>query len=160
MTFDIPKDMMFEEISPRKGSGAMSAYRRTTRCGLYIWHKTNVRLAIVIGSDIAQKVGIVGQTPVQVQVGVSDNIVLATYQKGTAPNTPYYTAKANGSLKFPRPHSDIRIMTTLDKHLLDYFKDTQVKYVMCEHMVKEKKLIVRMNEALLRPADPQGVLGF
>ena len=34
MTFEIPKDMKFEEISPRKGKGAASTYRETVRCGL------------------------------------------------------------------------------------------------------------------------------
>ena len=161
MTFDIPKDMEFEEISPRKGSGSVSAFRKTVRCAIYVWNKTNVRLAVVIGSDIATLLGLKSQSPVQVQVGVSNDIVLATYQKGTDPKVAYYTAKSNGSVKYPKPYSDLRIMTTLDKHLLDYFKVTPVKYITCEHMMKDKSVIVRIHKDLLsNPDDPQQTLGF
>ena len=161
MTFDIPKDMEFEEISPRKGSGSVSAFRKTVRCAIYVWHETNVRLAVVIGCDVAKLVGIQPQSKVQVRVGVSNDIVLATYSKGTNPDLAYYTAKSNGSVKYPRPFSDLRVMTTLDKHLLDYFKVTPVKYIKCEHMIKDKSLIVRIHNNLLNnPDNPQQLLGF
>ena len=150
MTFDIPKDMEFEEISPRKGRGSISSFRKTVRCGIYIWRGTNVRLNVVIGNEVASRVGIGEGTPTQVQVGVSNNIVLATYTKADDPNGAYYKAKKNG--KRPGP-PDIRIMTTLDIHLHDYFSDTPVKLVSCEHMIKEKSIVIRIHNNLLRLDD-------
>ena len=158
MTFEIPKDMKFEEISPRKGKGAASTYRETVRCGLYIWNKTNIRLNTVIGNKVASRVGITLGSQVQVKVGISDNIVLATYSKGMGPNGAYYKAKANGK----RPEApDIRIMTTLDVHLHEYFREIPIKLIKCEYMTRDARLIVRLHDNLLcLPDDPQRILGF
>jgi hypothetical protein len=154
MTFEIPKDMKFEQIHPRKGSGSVSAFRKTVRCGIYIWHETNVRLATVIGCEVAKLAGLKPQDPVEVQVGVSNDVVIATYKKGMDENVAYYTAKANGKVNFPRPNSDLRLMSTLDKHLIDYFIDEKTKYVICEHMVRDRSIIVRMHQDLLN-GNPQ-----
>ena len=147
MTFEIPKDMKFEEISPRKGRGSISSFRKSVRCGIYIWHNTNVRLCAVIGGELASLVGITPGSKVQVQVGVSNDIVLASYTKASDPDGAYYIAKANGK----RPDNpDIRLLTTLDVHLHDYFEDQAVKLVNCEHMIREKSIVVRIHDTLLR----------
>ena len=147
MTFEIPKDMKFEEISPRKGRGSISSFRKSVRCGIYIWHNTNVRLSAVIGGELASLVGITPGSKVQVQVGVSNDIVLASYTKASDPDGAYYIAKANGK----RPdNQDIRLLTTLDVHLHDYFEDQAVKLVNCEHMIREKSIVVRIHDTLLR----------
>ena len=147
MTFEIPKDMKFEEISPRKGRGSISSFRKSVRCGIYIWHNTNVRLCAVIGGELASLVGITPGSKVQVQVGVSNDIVLASYTKASDPDGAYYIAKANGK----RPdNQDIRLLTTLDVHLHDYFEDQAVKLVNCEHMIREKRIVVRIHDTLLR----------
>ena len=173
MTFKIPKEMKFDEISPRKGRGSSSSFRKTVRCGIYIWNKTNVRLNTVIGSEVSSCAGIVPGSPVQVQVGIQNDLVIVTYSKASDENGAHYKAKANGK----RPSSaDIRVMITLDKHLHDYFQDVPIKLVNCEHMIRQRCIIVRIHNNLLRNPeceddltryqegmdknDPQGILGF
>tara|TARA_Y100001951_G_C11086395_1_gene154241 strand:+ start:40 stop:522 length:483 start_codon:yes stop_codon:yes gene_type:complete len=160
MTFEIPKDMEFEEISPRKGRGSVSSFRKTVRCGIYIWQTTNVRLNTVIGEEIASRVGIIPGTFVELKVGISDNIVLATYKKATDPHGAYYLAKANGKRE---GNADVRIMATLDKHLHEYFRDVGIRLVPCEYLIQEKSIVIRMHDDILHqrsPDDPQQVLGF
>ena len=147
MTFEIPKDMKFEEISPRKGRGSTSSFRKTVRCGIYIWHTSNVRLNTVIGSEVASRVGIVPGTFTKVQVGVSDNIVLATYTKTTDPKGAYYLAKANGKRE---GSADVRIMATLALHLHDIFQDVAIRLVPCEYMIKDKSIVIRIHDELLQ----------
>tara|TARA_R100000656_G_scaffold56310_1_gene44331 strand:- start:55 stop:531 length:477 start_codon:yes stop_codon:yes gene_type:complete len=150
MTFEIPKDMKFEEISPRKGKGSISSFRKSVRCGIYIWHKSNVRLCAVLGGEVASLIGITPGSKVQVQVGISNNIILASYTKALDSNGAYYIAKSNGK----RPdNQDIRLLTTLDAHLHEYFEDQAVKLVNCEHMIKEKSIVVRIHDSLIRLND-------
>ena len=147
MTFEIPKDMEFEEISPRKGRGSVSSFRKTVRCGIYIWQTTNVRLNTVIGEEIASRVGIIPGTFVELKVGISDNIVLATYKKATDPHGAYYLAKANGKRE---GNADVRIMATLDLHLHDIFQDVGIRLIPCEYMIKDKSVVIRIHDELLR----------
>ena len=160
MTFEIPKDMEFEEIAPRKGRGSISSFRKTVRCGIYIWRTSNVRLNTVIGSEAASRVGIVPGTFVKVQVGVSDNIVIASYTKTTDNEGAYYLAKANGKRE---GNADVRIMATLDKHLHEYFRDVRIRLVPCEYIIQEKSIVIRIHDDLLHNPDdlhPQQSLGF
>ena len=150
MTFEIPKDMKFEEISPRKGRGSMSSFRKTVRCGIYIWHTSNVRLNAVIGEEIASRVGITVGSYVQVQVGISNDIVLATYKKATDPEGAYYLAKANGKRE---GNADVRIMATLDRHLHDIFQDVGIRLIPCEYMIQGKSIVIRIHNELLRLHD-------
>ena len=149
MTFKIPKKIKFEAVTPKKGKGSISAHSSTIRCGLYVWH-TNMRLTTVIGGVVGSSVGIKTGSKVRVEIGISNDSVLVTYSKGKAGDEGCYIARSNGNAKYPRPFQDMRFLTTLDHHLHKYFSDKPVTLTPCEYVIKNKSIIVKLHNILLK----------
>ena len=149
MPFKIPKKIKFETITPKSGKGAISAHSSIIRCGLYVWH-TNMRLTTVIGGVIGSSVGIKTGSKVRVEIGISNDSVLVTYSKGKAGDEGCYIARSNGNAKYPRPVKDVRFLTTLDHHLHKYFSNKPVTLTPCEYVIKNKSIIVKLHNVLLK----------
>ena len=149
MPFKIPKKIKFETITPKSGKGSISAHSSIIRCGLYVWH-TNMRLTTVIGGVIGSSVGIKTGSKVRVEIGISNDSVLVTYSKGKAGDEGCYIARSNGNAKYPRPVKDVRFLTTLDHHLHKYFSNKPVTLTPCEYVIKNKSIIVKLHNVLLK----------
>ena len=155
--------MPFEEIIPRKGAGSTSTFAKQIRCGIYIW-KTNIRLCTVIGGDIASFVGIGRGHDVSVAFGNGTDLGVIKIYKSLKAGRAHYKAQLNGKNE---NRADIRVVITLPPYLSDHLSSEQTNLLLCQHMVKDKVIIVNLHKDLHKgpvqetlDIDPDGVLGF
>ena len=155
--------MPFEEIMPRKGAGSSSTFAKQIRCGVYVW-KNNIRLATVIGGDIASFVGIGRGHDVSVAFGNGTDLGVIKIYKSLKDGRAHYKAQLNGKNE---NRTDIRVVITLPPYLSDHLSSEQTNLLLCDHMVKDKVIIVNLHKDLHRgpvqetlDIDPDGVLGF
>ena len=155
--------MPFEEIMPRKGAGSSSTFAKQIRCGVYVW-KNNIRLATVIGGDIASFVGIGRGHDVSVAFGNGTDLGVIKIYKSLKDGRAHYKAQLNGKNE---NRADIRVVITLPPYLSDHLSSEQTNLLLCQHMVKDKVIIVNLHKDLHRgpvqetlDIDPDGVLGF
>ena len=155
--------MPFEEIMPRKGAGSSSTFAKQIRCGVYVW-KNNIRLATVIGGDIASFVGIGRGHDVSVAFGNGTDLGVIKIYKSPIDGRAHYKAQLNGKNE---NRADIRVVITIPPYLSDHLSSEQTNLLLCKHMVKDKVIIVNLHKDLHRgpvqetlDIDPDGVLGF
>ena len=138
--------MPFEEIIPRKGAGSSSTFSKQVRCALYIW-KSNIRLCVVIGGDISSFIGITAGGDVKIDLGHGTDTGKLQISKASKDGKAHYKAQPNGK---NAERNDIRVLITIPPYLSDSLSDKQTSLHICEHMVRDKVLIVNIHEDLLR----------
>ena len=155
--------MPFDEIIPRKGAGSSSTFAKQIRCGIYIW-KTNIRLCTVIGGDIASFVGITRGGEVSMEFGHGTDLGIVKIYKAPKDGKAHYKAQLNGKNE---ERTDIRVVVTIAPYLSDHLSPKQTNLLLCQHMVKDKVIIVNLHKDLHKgpvqetlDIDPDGVLGF
>ena len=155
--------MPFDEIIPRKGAGSSSTFAKQIRCGVYVW-KNNIRLATVIGGDIASFVGIARGNDVSVEFGNGTDLGVIKIYKSPRDGRAHYKAQLNGKNE---ERKDIRVVISIPPYLSDHLSSEQTNLLLCKHMVKDKVIIVNLHKDLHRgpiqevlAIDPKGLLGF
>ena len=150
--------MPFEEIIPRKGAGSSSTFSKQVRCAIYIW-KTNIRLCVVIGGDISSFIGIKPGGDVKIQLGHGTDIGRLAISKASKDGKAHYKAQPNGK---NAERNDIRVLITIPPYLSDSLSDKQTNLHICQHMVRDKVLIVNIHKDLLRNPgiDEDSPVGF
>ena len=155
--------MPFEEIIPRKGAGSSSTFSKQVRCAIYIW-KTNIRLCVVIGGDISSFIGITPGSDVKIDLGHGTDTGRLQVSKASKDGKAHYKAQPNGKNE---ERNDIRVLLTIPPYLSDHLSSEQTNLLLCEHMVKDKVIIVNLHKDLyIGPIqkeldiDPDVVLGF
>jgi len=155
--------MPFEEITPRKGAGSSSTFSKQVRCAIYIW-KSNIRLCTVIGGDISSFIGIIPGGDVRVKMGHGDDLGKLHIDKAPKDGRAHYKAQPNGK---NAERNDIRMLVTVPPYLSDYLTEKQTNLHICQHMVRDKILIVDLHEELIRnpkqynlDIDKDKILGF
>ena len=150
--------MPFEEIIPRKGAGSSSTFSKQVRCAIYIW-KTNIRLCVVIGGDISSFIGIIPGSDVKIDLGHGTDTGRLQVSKASKDGKAHYKAQPNGKNE---ERNDIRVLLTIPPYLSDSLSDKQTNLHICQHMVRDKVLIVTLHKDLLRKpgADKDSPLGF
>ena len=138
--------MPFEEILPRKGAGSSSTFSKQVRCAIYIW-KTNIRLCIVIGGDISSFIGIISGGDVKIDLGHGTDTGKLQIEKAPKDGKAYYKVQPNGK---NAERNDVRILVTIPPYLTDSLNDKQTSLHICQHMVRDKVLIVTLHEDLLQ----------
>ena len=155
--------MPFEEIIPRKGAGSSSTFSKQVRCAIYIW-KTNIRLCVVIGGDISSFIGITAGGDVKIDLGHGTDTGKLQISKAPKDGKAHYKAQPNGK---NAERNDIRMLVTVPAYLSDYLTEKQTNLHICQHMVRDKILIVDLHEELIRnpkqynlDIDKDKILGF
>ena len=150
--------MPFEEIIPRKGAGSSSTFSKQVRCAIYIW-KTNIRLCVVIGGDISSFIGITAGGDVKIDLGHGTDTGKLQISKAPKDGKAHYKAQPNGK---NAERNDIRVLVTIPPYLTDSLTDKQTSLHICQHMVRDKVLIVNLHVDLLRKpgADKDSPVGF
>ena len=155
--------MPFEEIIPRKGAGSSSTFSKQIRCAMYIW-KSNIRLCVVIGGDISSFIGIIPGSDVKIDLGHGTDTGKLRIEKAPKDGKAHYKAQPNGK---NAERNDIRVLVTIPPYLTDSLTDKQTSLHICQHMVRDKVLIVDLHEELLRKPksynldiDKDKILGF
>jgi len=155
--------MPFEEIIPRKGAGSSSTFSKQVRCAMYIW-KSNIRLCVVIGGDISSFIGITPGSNVKINLGHGTDLGKIQISKASKDGKAHYTAQPNGK---NAERNDVRVLVTIPPYLSDNLTDKQTSLHICQHMVRDKVLIVDLHEELLRKpksynldVDKDKILGF
>ena len=150
--------MPFEEIIPRKGAGSSSTFSKQVRCAIYIW-KTNIRLCVVIGGDISSFIGIIPGSDVKIDLGHGTDTGRLQVSKASKDGKAHYKAQPNGKNE---ERNDIRVLLTIPPYLSDSLSEKQTNLHICQHMVRDKVLIVTLHKDLLRKpgADKDSPLGF
>jgi len=150
--------MPFEEIIPRKGAGSSSTFAKQVRCAMYIW-KTNIRLCVVIGGDISSFIGIIPGSDVKIDLGHGTDTGRLQVSKARKDGKAHYKAQPNGKNE---ERNDIRVLLTIPPYLSDSLSEKQTNLHICQHMVRDKVLIVTLHKDLLRKpgADKDSPLGF
>jgi len=150
--------MPFEEIIPRKGAGSASTFSKQVRCAIYIW-KTNIRLCMVIGGDISSFIGIIPGSDVKIDLGHGTDTGRLQVSKASKDGKAHYKAQPNGKNE---ERNDIRVLLTIPPYLSDSLSEKQTNLHICQHMVRDKVLIVTLHKDLLRKpgADKDSPLGF
>ena len=150
--------MPFEEIIPRKGAGSSSTFSKQVRCAIYIW-KTNIRLCVVIGGDISSFIGIIPGSDVKIDLGHGTDTGRLQVSKASKDGKAHYKAQPNGKNE---ERNDIRVLLTIPPYLSDSLSEKQTNLHICQHMVRDKVLIVNLHVDLLRKpgADKDSPLGF
>ena len=154
--------MPFEEIIPRKGAGSSSTFSKQVRCAIYIW-KTNIRLCVVIGGDISSFIGITPGSDVKIDLGHGTDTGRLNVSKASKDGKAHYKAQPNGKNE---ERNDIRVLLTIPPYLSDSLSDKQTNLHICQHMVRDKVLIVTLHKDLLRKPgalgtyDKDSPLGF
>jgi len=150
--------MPFEEIIPRKGAGSASTFSKQVRCAIYIW-KTNIRLCMVIGGDISSFIGIIPGSDVKIDLGHGTDTGRLQVSKASKDGKAHYKAQPNGKNE---ERNDIRVLLTIPPYLSDNLSEKQTNLHICQHMVRDKVLIVTLHKDLLRKpgADKDSPLGF
>tara|TARA_R110000751_G_scaffold72762_2_gene147364 strand:- start:81 stop:548 length:468 start_codon:yes stop_codon:yes gene_type:complete len=155
--------MPFEEILPRKGAGSSSTFSKQVRCAIYIW-KNNIRLCIVIGGDISSFIGIKSGGDVKIDLGHGTDTGKLQIEKAPKDGKAYYKVQPNGK---NAERNDVRILVTIPPYLTDSITDKQTNLNICQHMVRDKVLIVTLHEDLLQnpnqynvDVDKDNILGF
>ena len=138
--------MPFEEIIPRKGAGSSSTFSKQVRCAIYIW-KTNIRLCVVIGGDISSFIGIKPGGDVKINLGHGTYTGKLQISKALKDGKAHYKAQPNGKNE---ERNDIRVLLTIPPYLSDSLSEKQTNLHICQHMVRDKVLIVSIHEDLLR----------
>ena len=138
--------MPFEEILPRKGAGSSSTFSKQVRCAIYIW-KNNIRLCIVIGGDISSFIGIKSGGDVKIDLGHGTDTGKLQIEKAPKDGKAYYKVQPNGK---NAERNDVRILVTIPPYLTDSITDKQTNLNICQHMVRDKVLIVTLHEDLLQ----------
>ncbi len=150
--------MPFEEIVPRKGAGSSSTFSKQVRCAIYIW-KTNIRLCVVVGGDISSFIGITPGSDVQIDLGHGTDTGKLQISKATKDGKAHYKAQPNGKNE---ERNDIRVLVTIPPYLSNSLTDKQTNLNICQHMVRDKVLIVNLHKDLLgkHDVDENSPLGF
>ena len=153
--------MPFEEIVPRKGAGSSSTFSKQVRCAIYIW-KTNIRLCVVVGGDISSFIGITPGSDVQIDLGHGTDTGKLQISKATKDGKAHYKAQPNGKNE---ERNDIRVLVTIPPYLSNSLTDKQTNLNICQHMVRDKVLIVNLHKDLLavhrkHDVDENNPLGF
>ena len=155
--------MPFEEILPRKGAGSSSTFSKQVRCAIYIW-KNNIRLCIVIGGDISSFIGIKSGGDVKIDLGHGTDTGKLQIEKAPKDGKAYYKVQPNGK---NAERNDVRILVTIPPYLTDSITDKQTNLNICQHMVRDKVLIVDLHENICRKnsqyninVDKDSPLGF
>ena len=154
--------MPFEEIIPRKGAGSSSTFSKQVRCAIYIW-KTNIRLCVVIGGDISSFIGITPGSDVKIDLGHGTDTGRLQVSKASKDGKAHYKAQPNGKNE---ERNDIRVLLTIPPYLSDSLSEKQTNLHICQHMVRDKVLIVTLHKELLRKPgalgtyDKDSPLGF
>ena len=148
--------MPFEEIVPRKGAGSSSTFSKQVRCAIYIW-KNNIRLCVVIGGDVSSFIGIIPGSEVKIDLGHGTDTGKLQISKPTKGGKAHYKAQSNGKNE---ERNDIRVLVTVPPYLSDSLNNQQTSLHICNHMVKDKVLIVDLHTDLLRPGKREDILGF
>ena len=138
--------MPFEEILPRKGAGSSSTFSKQVRCAIYIW-KNNIRLCIVIGGDISSFIGIKSGGEVKIDLGHGTDTGKLQIAKAPKDGKAYYKVQPNGK---NAERNDVRILVTIPPYITDNLTDKQTGLHICQHMVRDKVLIVTLHEDLLQ----------
>ena len=155
--------MPFDEIIPRKGAGSASTFSKQVRCGIYVY-KNNIRLSTVIGGDIASFVGIARGHDVSVAFGNGIDLGVIKIYKSLKDGRAHYKAQLNGKNE---ERKDIRVVISIPPYLSDHLSSEQTNLLLCQHMVKDKVIIVNLHKDLYKgpiqgelDLDPEGLLGF
>ena len=150
--------MPFEEIIPRKGAGSSSTFSKQVRCAIYIW-KTNIRLCVVIGGDISSFIGIKPGGDVKINLGHGTDTGKLQISKALKDGKAHYKAQPNGKNE---ERNDIRVLLTIPPYLSDSLSEKQTNLHICQHMVRDKVLIVNIHKDLLRNPgiDEDSPVGF
>ena len=154
--------MPFEEIIPRKGAGSSSTFSKQVRCAIYIW-KNNIRLCVVIGGDISSFIGITPGSDVKIDLGHGTDTGRLQVSKARKDGKAHYKAQPNGK---NAERNDIRVLLTIPPYLSDSLSEKQTNLHICQHMVRDKVLIVTLHKELLRKPgalgtyDKDSPLGF
>ena len=150
--------MPFEEIIPRKGAGSSSTFSKQVRCAIYIW-KTNIRLCVVIGGDISSFIGITPGSDVKIDLGHGTDTGRLNVSKASKDGKAHYKAQPNGKNE---ERNDIRVLLTIPPYLSDSLSEKQTNLHICQHMVRDKLLIVNLHKDLLgkHDVDENSPLGF
>ena len=154
--------MPFEEIIPRKGAGSSSTFSKQVRCAIYIW-KTNIRLCVVIGGDISSFIGITPGSDVKIDLGHGTDTGRLQVSKASKDGKAHYKAQPNGKNE---ERNDIRVLLTIPPYLSDSLSEKQTNLHICQHMVRDKVLILTLQKDLLRKPgalgtyDKDSPLGF
>ena len=154
--------MPFEEIIPRKGAGSSSTFSKQVRCAMYIW-KSNIRLCVVIGGDISSFIGITPGSDVKIDLGHGTDTGRLQVSKASKDGKAHYKAQPNGKNE---ERNDIRVLLTIPPYLSDSLSEKQTNLHICQHMVRDKVLIVTLHKELLRKPgalgtyDKDSPLGF
>ena len=154
--------MPFEEIIPRKGAGSSSTFSKQVRCAMYIW-KSNIRLCVVIGGDISSFIGIIPGSDVKIDLGHGTDTGRLQVSKASKDGKAHYKAQPNGKNE---ERNDIRVLLTIPPYLSDSLSEKQTNLHICQHMVRDKVLIVTLHKELLRKPgalgtyDKDSPLGF
>ena len=155
--------MPFDEIIPRKGAGSASTFSKQVRCGVYVY-KNNIRLSTVVGGDIASFVGITRGNDVSVEFGNGTDLGVIKIYKSHKDGRAHYKAQLNGKNE---DRTDIRVVITIPPYLSDHLSSEQTNLLLCQHMVKDKVIIVNLHKDLHRgpiqgelDLDPEKLLGF
>ena len=138
--------MPFEEITPRKGAGSSSTFAKQVRCAIYIW-KTNIRICTVIGGDIASFIGIIPGGEVRIQMGHGDDVGKIHIDKAPKDGRAHYKVQSNGKNS---ERNDVRMLATVPPYLENDLHDKQTGLHICQHMVRDKVLMITLHEELLR----------
>tara|TARA_R110000737_G_scaffold263557_1_gene271586 strand:- start:307 stop:753 length:447 start_codon:yes stop_codon:yes gene_type:complete len=148
--------MPFEEIVPRKGAGSSSTFSKQVRCAIYIW-KNNIRLCVVIGGDVSSFIGIIPGSEVKIDLGHGTDTGKLQISKPIKGGKAHYKAQSNGKSE---QRNDIRVLVSVPPYLSDSLNNQQTSLHICNHMVKDKVLIVDLHTDLLRHGKKEDILGF
>ena len=118
----------------------------------------------MIGGDISSFIGIKSGGDVKIDLGHGTDTGKLQIEKAPKDGKAYYKVQPNGK---NAERNDVRILVTIPPYLTDSLNDKQTNLNICQHMVRDKVLIVTLHEDLLQnpnqynvDVDKDNILGF